>query len=185
MGFKHRTELEEPCGSLYDHRRAWGNDKATYKTHTRARKCSELGKLFGALLRRGDAQRLLLVVVEVAGVSGSLAPGYERSFDLPLEYGDPVCRGEPFVTFEVREKQNLLAIGLRTRFVIYLCYDKNTSFVTHNNYLLPLTTCHIIWSFFSVPLKAGESTQQWQYYVTSNNGYFTKFLLNRVNCRLF
>ncbi len=42
----------------------------------------EITELLGALLRVGDPQRLLFVVVEVASVAGALALGDERSFDL-------------------------------------------------------------------------------------------------------
>ncbi len=44
--------------------------------------CSEVCKLLCALLSVGDAQRLLLVVVEVAGVTGALALRDEWSINL-------------------------------------------------------------------------------------------------------
>jgi hypothetical protein len=44
--------------------------------------CLEFGKLLRALLRRRNPERLLLVVVEVAGVAGTLALGNEVSLNL-------------------------------------------------------------------------------------------------------
>lgn len=45
---------------------------------------SELGKFLGALLGARDAQRLLLVVVEVGRVARTAALGQERRFDLKM-----------------------------------------------------------------------------------------------------
>lgn len=50
----------------------------------------ELGKLFRALFCRADSERLLLVVVEVARVSGSLAARRERWLHLLLVDCNPV-----------------------------------------------------------------------------------------------
>ena len=45
----------------------------------------EVGELLCALLRAGDPEWLLLIVVKVAGVAGALALGDERGLDLEFK----------------------------------------------------------------------------------------------------
>lgn len=61
----------------------------------------ELGKLFRALFCRADSERLLLVVVEVARVSGSLAARRERWLHLLLVDCNPVNWSKPLVVLDV------------------------------------------------------------------------------------
>lgn len=94
----------------------------------------KVSKLLGTLLRAGDTQRLLLVVIKVAGVARSFAFGNEGSLhlqkesravkvtmrtwrlgldtDLPLVDSYPVRRLEPLVSFDVVDRVLQIAVTL-------------------------------------------------------------------------
>lgn len=89
---------------------ALGTVQATGRIRSAA--SSEVREFLGALLRGGNPQRLLLVIIEVGGIARAAAFRRERRFDLAVVDGDPIGGSEPLVVLDVVHSVLEVAVAL-------------------------------------------------------------------------